>query len=305
MLVTLLTILGLSLFEIISSIDNAVINAEVLGKVSERAKRWFLFWGILFAVFAVRGILPWLIVIFSTGLGPIDSLIVTWKSTPEALLALERAAPLLRIGAGTFMLLLFFHWLFREDKKFGIIGESFIYRHGLWFYAFSSIILTTLIWNTIETNPYMALAVMIGSSVFFITHGFKENAEAVEKRLITEKIKTSDWSKIFYLEAIDTAFSIDGVVGAFAFTLSIPLILAGNGVGAVVVRYLTAHNIETVKKLPYLKNGAMYSILVLGSIMIFESFGVHFKAWLSPISTFVIIGYFLWRSLVEKNKIKI
>lgn len=82
----------------------------------------------------------------------------------------------------------------------------------------------------------------------------------------------SDISKILYLEVIDATFSIDGVLGAFAFTLSVPLILIGNGIGAYVVRSLTMHNIETVKKYMYLKNGAMYSIGVLGTVMILNSF---------------------------------
>ena len=34
------------------------------------------------------------------------------------------------------------------------------------------------------------------------------------------------------LEVIDATFSIDGVLGAFAFTLSVPLIFIGNGIGA-------------------------------------------------------------------------
>jgi len=33
-----------------------------------------------------------------------------------------------------------------------------------------------------------------------------------------------------YLEVIDATFSIDGVIGAFAFTMSVPLILIGNGI---------------------------------------------------------------------------
>jgi hypothetical protein len=58
----ILIIAGLCLFETISSIDNAIINAEVLSTMGERARKWFLFWGILAAVFAIRGVLPWLIV---------------------------------------------------------------------------------------------------------------------------------------------------------------------------------------------------------------------------------------------------
>ena len=106
----------------------------------------------------------------------------------------------------------------------------------------------------------------------------------------------SDLSKILYLEVIDTTFSIDGVLGAFAFTLSVPLILLGNGIGAFVLRELTVKNVDNIKKYAYLKNGAMYSILALGVIMLGEAFGLHIPHWLSPLVTFVIIGYFFWKS---------
>lgn len=93
----------------------------------------------------------------------------------------------------------------------------------------------------------------------------------------------SDWSKFIFLEIIDLCFSIDGVVGAFAFTTNVLIILIGNSVGAVVVRQLTIKNTATIQKYKYLKNGAMYSILVLGSIMLLEGFGLHVPEWISPV----------------------
>jgi hypothetical protein len=60
---------------------------------------------------------------------------------------------------------------------------------------------------------------------------------------------------------IDATFSIDGVIGAFAFTMSVPLIIIGSGLGAFVVREMTIRNVDTIKKYLYIKNGAMYSIL--------------------------------------------
>jgi hypothetical protein len=58
-------------------------------------------------------------------------------------------------------------------------------------------------------------------------NGFRQNAEQQEQRLMDRSL--SDVSKILYLEVIDATFSIDGVLGAFAFTLAIPLIIVGNG----------------------------------------------------------------------------
>jgi len=106
----------------------------------------------------------------------------------------------------------------------------------------------------------------------------------------------SDISKLMYLEVIDATFSIDGVLGAFAFTFSIPLILIGNGMGAIVVRQFTVKNIDNIKKYKYLKNGAMYSILSLGMIMTAEAFGMAIPSYVTPLVTFAIIGYFFYKS---------
>ena len=74
----------------------------------------------------------------------------------------------------------------------------------------------------------------------------------------------SDLSKFVYLEVLDTTFSFDGVVGAFAFTINLLLILIGLGIGAIVVRELTIKGIDTIGKYKYLKNGALTSIGFLG-----------------------------------------
>src|SRR3989338_2451728 len=287
-----LIVVGLCLFETISSIDNAVINAEVLRTMSKRAQKWFLLWGILFAVFLVRGLLPWLIIWVSTpSLGFLGSLTATFSSDPLVIEAIELSAPILLMGGGIF-LFLFFHWLFLEEKNYGLHHEHFFMKQGVWFYAVISLILTLIVWYAMKTNPLMAFGAVVGSTAFFITHGFKQNAEKAEHEMMHGKSNMSDISKILYLEVIDMTFSIDGVLGAFAFTLSIPLILLGNGLGAIVVRQLTVGNIERIKKYVYLKNGAMYSILFLGLIMVFEAFGTPIPPWVSPIITFSVIGYF-------------
>jgi uncharacterized protein len=294
----ILVVSGLALFEIVISIDNAIINAEVLSTMSEKGRKWFLFWGILIAVFLVRGLLPWLIVWISTpSLGFLGSFTASFSSDPSVIKAIQDSAPVLLIGGGTFLVFLFFHWLFLEHKNYGLIGEEFIEKQGAWFFAIVSVLLVTIVWMAIKHNPLMALGAVIGSSAFFISHGFKENAEQAEKRMLENSSAMSDISKIFYLEVIDMTFSIDGVLGAFAFTFVIPLILVGNGIGAIAVRQITVANIDKVKKYKYLKNGAMYSIFTLGSVMIGHSFGLHIPDWFSPVTTFFIIGFFFWKSI--------
>ena len=151
-----------------------------------------------------------------------------------------------------------------------------------------------------KINPMIAFGAVVGSTAFFITHGFKQQAEQAEEQLLHGRSNSlSDVSKVLYLEMIDMTFSIDGVLGAFAFTLSVPLILIGNSLGALVVRQLTLGNIDRIKKYAYLKNGAMYSIFVLGSVMLLEGMGWHVPVWVSPLATFVVVGYFFFRSYRE------
>ena len=292
----IVTTLGLCLFETVSSIDNAIINAEVLGTMGEKARRWFLVWGMFFAVFVVRGLLPWVIVwATNTSLGPIGALTATFSNDPKIHAAIESTAPILLAGGGVFLLFLFFHWLFLEKKTVGLRHEHFFMRQGVWFYAVVSILLTIIVWYGIKQNPLMAFGAVIGSTAFFITHGFKENAERAEESL-RHGSNLSDISKILYLEVIDATFSIDGVLGAFAFTLSVPLIILGNGLGALVVRQLTLGNIERIKKYVFLKNGAMYSVFFLGTIMTLDAFGVHVPHWVSPAATAITVIFFLLKS---------
>jgi len=299
----LLTIFGLTLFEIITSLDNAVINAEVLSTMSKKARRFFLTWGILFAVFVVRGMLP-LLVVFATNpsLGILGALTATFSSSPEVVEAIEASSPILLMGGGVFMIFLFLNWLFLEPKNYGLRHEKFFQQQGAWFFALVSIILTAIVWFALDKNPLMAFGAVVGSTAFFIIHGFQKFAEEKEKNLLSGNV--SDFSKIAYLEVLDTTFSIDGVVGAFAFTFAVPLILLGNGLGAIVLRQLTISNIERIKKYKYLKNGAMYSILFLGTIMVFDSFGYEIPPYISPIITFGTVGYFFYKSRIDLKEIE-
>lgn len=305
-----LTLIGLVLFEIVSSIDNAVVNADVLATMkSRRAKRFFLTFGILFAVFVVRGLLPSVIVFFAVpDISILDALSAIWQNNPTVITAIEEATPIILMAGGMFLVLLWAHWLFMEDKKFGLPHEYYVQTYGaVWFYAFAALLLVFVmieIDRLITTNPMMlALSAAIGFSVFFITQGFKDNAEVIEEQLIEsgERSSMSDWAKVAFLEVIDLAFSIDGVIGAFAFTTAVPLILIGNGIGAIVVRQLTVYGVDRIRSYDYLKNGAMYSIAFLGIMMLFEAFGADVPAWASPAITVVVVGYFFWRSIVANK----
>jgi hypothetical protein len=253
------------------------------------------------AVVVVRGLLPLLIVwAANPGLGLMGSLTATFSNDPRVSQAVSQSSPILLIGGGVFLIFLFFHWLFLEPKNYGLFGEKFFHQQGAWFFAVVSILLALIVWHGLKINPIMAFSAVLGSSSFFIIHGFRQYAEEQEKKLLGGRL--SDIAKLAYLEVLDASFSIDGVIGAFAFTFAVPLILLGNGLGALVLRKLTVSNIERIKQYKFLKNGAMYSILFLGIIMLLDSFGYHIPVYLSPLITFGTVGYFFFKSHRQINR---
>ncbi|MEW6144338.1 MAG: DUF475 domain-containing protein [Thermodesulfobacteriota bacterium] len=303
----IIVIIGLSLFEIISSIDNAVVNAHVLATMTDRFRRFFLIWGMLIAVFLLRGVLPFLIVwIANPNLSFIELFEFTFSGDSKQIeSSLAESKAYLLVGGGMYLVLVFLAWLFLEEKKYTFLVEHFIRRHSVWFYAITSIFFTAIVYISLQFDPFLAFAASIGTTAFFITDGFKKNAEEKEKELLDPNM--SGWSKVFYLEVLDASFSIDGVIGAFAFTMSVPLILIGNGIGAFVVREVTVRGINWISKYAYLKNGAMYSIGMLGAIMILESFGEEIPFWIAPLNTVLLLAIFLflsWREIKLAEKLE-
>ena len=306
----LLVIGGLVVFEIVNSIDNAIINAHVLKSMSVKWRRIFLFWGLIFAVFVVRGVLPFLIVwITVPDISIVEAFRAMFASTPEVIEAINEGKPLILMGAGVFLLLLYLHWLFLEEKSPLFVTDKLIKPHfGIWFFACAAVLLTALLYFS-RSNPILMLSAAIGNAMFFILYGFREQAEKESERLLAGGNGMGDFSKLMYLEVLDASFSFDGVLGAFAFTTSIPLILIGNGIGAFVVREMTIKSIDKVANYKFLKNGAMTSIGILGGIIIFESFteslklGIDIPDALPPLITFALVGVAFWesRKLLKKN----
>ena len=298
-----LVIVGFVAFEPVASIVNAIINADILSTMKAWARRWFLTWGIIIAVFGIRGVLPWLIIWFSTpSLGPIGALTATFSDDATAAAAIEASAPFLLLAGGIFMIFLFLHWLMAEEKNCIVPGERAMSRQGPWFYAVAAVVLFLICYAAAQINALLAVAAVGGSAIFFIMQGFRLFADKKSAELEAGTSTKSDMSKLMLLEVIDATFSIDGVIGAFAFTMSVPLILIGNGIGAVVVRELTVRNIENIRRYAYLKNGAIYSIFSRGLIMCGEGYGLHIPIWFAPLLTIGIVATFFLLSLRRIKK---
>ncbi len=295
-------VLGLLVFEVVNSIDNAIVNAHVLKTMSLLWRRRFLVIGIITSVFLVRFLLPLIILWLSVPtLTPYEIFLAFTGGSDIASKAIETQKPIILIFGGVFLLYLYFHWLFLEKKEPLFVEKFLKEKHGVWFFAFAAIILVFLMYLA-RFNPLMMLAAAIGSATFFILYGLKETAETQERNL-TQGTGLSDLSKFVYLEVLDATFSFDGVIGAFAFTINLLLILIGIGVGAIVVRELTIKGIDQVARYKYLKNGAMTSIGFLGLFMVTESFGFPLPSYLPIIVTLLLVGiaFFMSRELLKKK----
>lgn len=297
MLATIIIILGLIVFEVVSSVDNAIVNAHVLKTMNAKWRKIFLFWGIIFAVFLVRGLVPLLVVWMSVPeLGFMGTFHAAFSGSSDFSQLIEERKGVILLGAGVFMALLYLHWLFLEKKDPYFVPDKLIKpQHGVWFFACAAVILVSLLYLA-RNSWHLMLSAAVGNAVFFILYGFREQAAKQEEMLQGGNNNLSGFSKLMYLEVLDASFSFDGVFGAFAFTTSIPLILVGNGIGALVVRQLTISGIEKVSQYKWLKNGAMTSIGLLGLVMIVKSFGVSIPEYIPTLVTIGLVGLTFWAS---------
>ena len=74
---------------------------------------------------------------------------------------------------------------------------------------------------------------------------------------------------------LDASFSLDGVIGAFAMTTDVVVIMIGLAIGALFVRTLTVHLVRkgTLEEYVYLEHGAHWGIGALAVIMLVEHAG--------------------------------
>jgi uncharacterized protein len=287
---------GLIVFEVVNSLDNAIVNASVLKTMSLLWRRRFLFIGILTSVFLVRFLLPLVIVWISVPNISVSEIFLAFAGQSEvAAKAIELQKPLILMFGGVFLLYLYFHWLFLEKKQPLFIERFLKEKHGVWFFAFAAVSLVVIMYSA-RANAMMMLAAAVGSATFFILYGLKETAEANERNMVAGAAGLSGFSKFVYLEVLDATFSFDGVIGAFAFTINLLLILIGVGIGAMVVRELTIKGIEEVAKYRYLKNGALTSIGFLGLFMLIESFTVELPSYVPIVVTIFFVGFAFYKS---------
>ncbi len=261
----------LSILEISLSFDNAVVNAKVLCNMDKKWQQRFIYWGIPIAVFGMRFIFPIVIVAIAAKIGLIETLQLAIYKPEQYHEVLENARYEIYAFGGGFLLMVFLNFFFDKNKDI----------HWIYFFENNIFIRTIIKFPNIE----LMIAIVLGISLMYITNNMVICiayfcALAIyllihsANRLFGANGTKNGLMGFLYLEMLDASFSFDGVIGAFALSENIFIIMIGLGIGAMFVRSLTIYFVykNTLQKFIYLEHGAHYAIGALAIIMILKIF---------------------------------
>ena len=260
----------LSILEVTLSFDNAVVNAKVLERMSPIWQRRFLTWGIAIAVFGTRFVLPILIVSAAVWASPwfITKLAVTDPAEYGRLL--ESVHSSITAFGGIFLLMVSLKYFFNKAKEIHWIAsvEKHLVKWGRFEaieISLALILLTTISFFVDHGQTEILVAGIIGLILFVVMEGVASSLS-----LESGDVARGGATLFIYLNILDSAFSLDGVVGAFALTTNLFIIVIGLGIGAYFVRSLTLYFVQqkTLTKLVYLEHGAHWAILGLAVAML-------------------------------------
>ncbi|MEG1487056.1 DUF475 domain-containing protein [Lactococcus sp.] len=273
----------LAVLEISLSMDNAIVNARILERMSSAWQKAFLTLGVLIAVVGMRLIFPLLIVGVSAQIDPISALrLALEKGNPSTAgtygYILHHAHPQIAAFGGMFLLMLALGFFFDERAHTWLkLPEKFLQKIGHFpaANAIISIIILLITSEFIAKDSHAVLfAGILGILTFMLVDGFGETMSHSKAATSTDFVVATSKAGLalfLYLEVIDASFSFDGVIGAFAITADPIIILLGLGViGAMFVRSLTLYLVQkgTLNDLVYLEHGAHWAILTLAFLIL-------------------------------------
>ena len=263
----------LAVLEISLSFDNAIVNANKLKTMSPVWQRRFLTWGIVIAVFGMRLVFPLLVVVIAARIGPLDA--VRLAATEPARYAQLIDAAHLPIAAfgGSFLMLVGLSYFFDQSKEIDWIGgleRSLRAVGSVRGMEIGFVLLVVLIFTILLPEPAKA-AFMFAAIWGIVTYLAVDALGQVLDHWGTSggSVAQGGLGAFLYLEVLDASFSFDGVIGAFALTQNLFLIVIGLGIGAMYVRSMTVMLVErgTLAEFRYLEHGAFWSILILSVVM--------------------------------------
>jgi uncharacterized protein len=300
----------LGVLEVSLSFDNAVVNASILKRMDERWQQYFLTWGILIAVFGMRLLFPIAIVSAATGIGfiGVGDMALHDPGTYAGHLA-ESHVQIAAFG-GMFLLMVFFSFIFNENKELhwlGYIEEKMASFGKLEAIEIILALALLMIMNNLlpeEIHVKALVAGIYGVMLFVIVDSLGALFEDEEEgEAVSEAIKKGSFMSFLYLEVLDASFSFDGVIGAFAITNDVIIIMLGLAIGAMFVRSLTVYLVRkgTLDEYVFLEHGAHYAIGSLAAIMLI-SMTHHISEVITGLIGAVLIGLSVLSSILYRRK---
>jgi hypothetical protein len=301
----------LSIMEVSLSFDNAVVNASVLKGWNEFWLKLFLGLGMIIAVFGMRLVFPLVIVAVAADLGMME----VWNlalSDPKGFSThlTNHHAEVAAFG-GMFLLLVFLnfllddekehHWLGAIERKLGALGKvsSISVMVALGALMFSMTLVEEAQKMVVLMSGLWGILIYIGVDMI---SGLLENEEETGGN-VGDMVKRGGIGGFLYLEVLDASFSFDGVIGAFAITTDVVIIMLGLAIGAMFVRSMTVYLVKkgTLDEFVYLEHGAHYAIGILALIML-ASIKFHIPELFTGLIGVAFIVASLWSSIRYKKQ---
>ncbi len=301
----------LGVLEVSLSFDNAVVNASVLRGWNEFWRTLFLTVGILVAVFGMRLLFPLVIVSAATGLGLLDVWTMATRDPDEYSRHLTARHAEVAAFGGSFLLLVFLNFLYNKDKTLHWLGwaERKVGEYGTEGLAVLLTLLAVLGAMYVMPEPRklsVLLSGVIGVMVYIAVKWLSALLEEEESDpVLGRAISQGSIGGFLYLEVLDASFSFDGVIGAFAITNDVVIIMLGLAIGAVFVRSMTVFLVYrgTLDEFVFLEHGAHYAIGILALIM-FASVHYHIPEWFTGLSGVAFILVSLWSSVRYRRRVQ-
>jgi len=310
----LFTVIVLTLLETTFSADNAVVNSKVLVTMSPMWQRLFMTVGIFIAVFVVRFLLPVVIVMATAGISFGEVIDLALNHPHEYEEELHESAPVINAFGGTFLLMIALSYFIDYNKKTHWLG--FLERHlgklGRFdnFTVFVMLVASLGLYTTVGAEhkeailiaSIAAMALHVGLELLSAAMGNEEKHTKVKS-----KVGLAALAAFMYLEILDASFSLDGVIGAFALTSKIVLIIAGLGAGAIWVRAITVHLVRSnaLQRYIYLEHGAHWAIAFLGAIMLMKLYHIELPEWIVGTLGIGFISLAVWWSTKHTKQLAV
>lgn len=263
----------LAVLESSMSLDNAVIVSKLLEKMDFKWRKVYMTLGLIIGVVFMRFSFPILIVSFTTETSPWTTLLMAIHKPEAYSQSLISHQNQIDAFGGSFLLLIALNYFMGEEKgedhwikmveaplaKLGNIASMPLILT-------ITVLLFTSIYAPVTQQYSYVIAGMCGIFGYYIVKDFVPVViNAIFGSDVDGKTAMTGVGGFIYIECIDSSFSFDGVIGAFAITNNIFQIAIGLGIGALCIRFFTVVSLRTgaISGLDYLENGAFLSILFL------------------------------------------